>query len=82
MNPQDHIPALRAHATRILPGYRAARVQMDTAIHVLEYFESLDNEHNARVFVNFGAPPPHVLAEIEQLRAMLNCYCRLHAPDK
>ena len=83
MNPQEHIPTLQAIAEKVLPGYRAARVQLDIAIHVLEYFEChAEHEHGARSFINFGPPPPHVVAEIEQLRAMLNCYCRLHSPTE
>lgn len=81
MNPTEEIDRLRETAIAILPGFKHARAQLDIAVHVLEYFERhAAHERNTGTFVAFKPPNPEVIKAIENLKSMLNVFCRLHAP--
>jgi hypothetical protein len=78
MKPQHHIPTLQATAAAVLPGMRQARALLDVSIRVLEYFE----RHAARDAVTGEAttfkPEPGLQKEVENVRALLAAFGRLH----
>ena len=79
MKPQDHIPVIQATATLMLPGVRHARGLLDISIRVLEYFE----RHAARdaaagTASTFTPPDPTLQKEVENVKAMLSTFGRLH----
>ena len=83
MNPQEHLPALRAMASRMLPGFRQAQAQLNAAVRVLEYFEQHAQWEQARTTSKHparAAADPALLEHIEQLQAMMQVYRRLQAP--
>jgi hypothetical protein len=83
MNPQDRLPTLQARAQAALPGVRAAVAQLEIAMHVLEYFAShAERERTTGTFIAFQPPSRELLNEIDDLRGMLNCFCRLYVPPK
>lgn len=83
MNPQEHLPTLQAKAKESLPGVRSAVAQLEIALHVLEYFAShAEKERTTGTFIAFEPPSRELLQEIENLRGMLNCFCRLYVPPK
>jgi hypothetical protein len=81
-NPQCSIPTLRATAAMLLPGMRHARSLLDVSIRVLEYFE-----RHAAVDAAAGklsAPQeaePRLVAEAEQVKALLSAFGRLNGKN-
>jgi hypothetical protein len=83
MNPQDHLPTLQARAQEVLPGLRAAVAQLEIAVHVVEYFAShAEKERTTGTFIAVQPPNRELLQEIDTLKGMLNCFCRLYVPPK
>jgi hypothetical protein len=79
MNPQDHLPTLHEAAVQMLPGFRQARAQLDIAVHVLEYFERhAQYELSTGKYAAFDLADPSLLASIDELKSMLNAFCRIH----
>jgi hypothetical protein len=79
VKPQDHIPSLQATAATVLPGMRQARALLDVSIRVLEYFE----RHAARdaatgTRTTFKPAEPSLQKEVENVKAMLRAFGRLH----
>ena len=79
MKPQEHIPTLHATAAMMLPGMKHARALLDVSIRVLEYFE----RHAARdattgKATNFKRAEPSLQQEVENAKALLRAFGRLH----
>jgi hypothetical protein len=79
MNPREHIPTLHATAAVVLPGMRQARALLDVSIRVLEYFE----RHAARdaatgTATTFKPADRSLLKEVENVKALLSAFDRLH----
>jgi hypothetical protein len=81
MNPQEHIPTLRATAAVLLPGMKHARALLDVSIRVLEYFER-HAAHDAATgtATNFKPVGPDFKKEVENAKALLAAFGRLHEP--
>lgn len=81
MRPQDHIPTLQATAATVLPGMRQARALLDVSIQVLEYFERhAAREVTSGTCVSFKRPEPGLMKEVENVKALLRAFGRLHEP--
>jgi hypothetical protein len=74
MSTLDEVRTLRAVALRLLPGFWQARVQMNIAIEVLEYF-ARDAQHELTTGVY---TPPPIDRHIGVLQSMLSAFQRIH----
>jgi hypothetical protein len=77
---KDHIPALQATATAVLPGMKQARSLLDATIRVLEYFE----KHAAHDAANRRMTPqpraePQLIEDAAQVRATLSAFGKLQS---
>jgi hypothetical protein len=78
MNPQDHLPTLRESAIQMLPGFRQARAQLEIAVYVLEYFaRHAEHELSTGQYAAFPPADPKLLDAIEQLKGLINAFCRI-----
>ena len=80
MTTLDEVRMLRATAVRLLPGLWQARVQMNVAIGVLEYFaQDAERELNTGQFT----PRPldsQIARDVGVLQSMLSAFLRIHPP--
>jgi hypothetical protein len=78
MNPKEHIPTLQATAATVLPGMKQARSLLDISIRVLEYFEKHAARDAAnRTFTTLQDVEPELIADAEQVKALLSAFGKL-----
>jgi hypothetical protein len=80
MTTLDQVRTLRGTALRLLPGFCQARMQLDLAIEVLEYF-ARDAEHQLTTG-QFTPRPinPHIASQIRVLQSLISSFVQLHQP--
>jgi hypothetical protein len=79
MRVQEQIAAIEATARMLLPGMRHARALMDVSIRVLEYFDRYAARDAANgTATSFKAAEPDLQREVENVRALLSAFGRLH----
>ena len=79
MSTPESIPHLQAAAARLLPGLEHARSSLDASIGVLEYFK----DHAMQDVQGTRSGPlepaePKLVEEVEQIKALLTAFGRLH----
>jgi hypothetical protein len=80
MTTLDEVHTLRVTAVRLLPGLWQARVQMNVAIGVLEYFA-----RDAERELNTGQFTPRrldsqIARDVRVLQSMLSAFLRIYPP--
>jgi len=78
MTAKEAIPTLQATAKMLLPGMRHARSLLDVSIQVLQYFEAqAAKDVGMGTFTQPAEAEQKLLAEVENVRALLSAFGRL-----
>ena len=80
MSRLDEVRTLRGTALRLLPGFCQARLQLNLAIEVLEYF-ARDAEHELTTGELTVRPiDPEIAGQLGVLQSLFSAFMRLHVP--